>query len=162
MAKETVGDKISGILGVQPIPKTSPIMSAKTSAVVKVESPIEDAQNEIDFKEAIATTKRMVESGKKALDELFEIATSSQDPKTWDAYTNLMEKLGKINSQLVGLYREHAEVNNAKKLPSKERENLSSPSGNSQTNIYFGTALDLQRVIKNSQKDEYLDVEVGE
>lgn len=146
MANKPIDTNLSDIFGVDPSPPKYPVLLDDA-----IHSPPTDNSDD-DFLEAVANLKMIIESGKRALNVAFDLAADLQDPKSWEAYNNIMKNLTEVNDRLVDLYKSREELHSIKRNASQPTDDK--PGNNVQNNIFVGSTTELQKMVHNIKEKE--------
>ena len=118
-------------------------------AVTKNENRLEVISNDDDIKTdynyARENYYNLMEKGYDALDELLEIAKSSEHARHFEVASQLIKNLGDTNEKLLKLQQ-------TKKELTKEKTNTG--PNNVSNNLFVGSASELLKMLKNNNKGD--------
>jgi predicted house-cleaning noncanonical NTP pyrophosphatase (MazG superfamily) len=95
-----------------------------------------------DYNYARENYYNLMEKGHEALDELLEIAKSSEHARHFEVVSQLIKNLGDTNEKLLGLQKTKKEL---------IKENPNGPT-NVNNNLFVGSTSDLLKMLKNNKK----------
>ena len=118
-------------------------------AVTKNENRLEVISNDDDIKTdynyARENYYNLMEKGYDALDELLEIAKSSEHARHFEVASQLIKNLGDTNEKLLKLQQ-------TKKELTKEKTNIG--PNNVSNNLFVGSTSELLKMLKNNNKGD--------
>lgn len=133
MSDDANNDPIGSSLGINPIQKTE-----------KVQEIISDAHNDSaikDFETARANINIMIDTAKEAIDNLSQIASSSQAPRAYEVLAKLIDTTVQANKDLIDLQAKMKEM--------KDIETPTNPKGKTiNNNLFVGSTAELQKVLQ--------------
>ena len=101
-----------------------------------------------DFEYSRATYYELLEKGKETLNDMMEVARSSEHPRAYEVLSNLIKNMADVNDKLMDLNKKRKDID------TKEEKQI----GNNTTNYLFvGTTNDLQKLLKDND-DKMIDV----
>lgn len=121
-------DKIAKALDLTPMEPTTP-----RQIVIE---PMED-DIKLDFQYTRMNLKQVIEQGVHALDEMIEIAKSSQQARSFEVVATLISTLSTANKDLLELNKKYKDLNDG--LASK---------GNVTNNLFVGSTTELLQMLK--------------
>ena len=95
-----------------------------------------------DYNYARENYYNLMEKGHEALDELLEIAKSSEHARHFEVVSQLIKNLGDTNEKLLGLQKTKKEL---------IKENPAGPT-NVNNNLFVGSTSDLLKMLKNNKQ----------
>lgn len=111
-----------------------------------------DENEELDRDMAYARENlyQAINSGSEALEEMLELAKSSEHPRAFEVVATLIKTLADVNKDLVTLADKKDEMKNGK------REAKKADTGGSTTNnnLYVGSTADLQAALEAMKQDK--------
>lgn len=124
-------DKIAKALDLTPVEPTTPRQLV-----------IEPMQDDIalDFQYTRMNLKQVIEQGVHALDEMIEIAKSSQQARSFEVVATLIGTLSSANKDLLELNKKYKDLNDG--LASKN-------SGSVTNNLFVGSTSELLQMLKH-------------
>jgi hypothetical protein len=119
-------DPIGKALGVSPI------------AMPEIQEP---SQIDDDYELARANLRKIIESGGNALDDLIQLADTSQHPRAYEVIGSLIKSLSDANKDLLEL--------------SKRKRDLTGETGTKtiNNNLFVGSTTELQKMLKDMRND---------
>lgn len=108
---------------------------------------IEKAGERDDFKYSRETYYDLVEKGREGIEEMMEVAKSSEHPRAYEVLSKLIKDTGDVADKLMDLNRKRVDI----KLIEEGPKEL--PPSESQTNVFIGSTADLQRMLGKVEKD---------
>lgn len=127
-------DKIADALGLVPL---------QGNEITVVDAPTEN-QESYDFETARQNIHHLLQKGNLALDELLNLASQSQMPRSYEVLVSLIKTLSDVNKDLLV-------VQEKKKELSVKNENLDGPQTVNQ-NLFVGSSKDLQELLEKLKK----------
>lgn len=122
--------------------------TAETKTLTKIEEPIieknSDDQLE-DYNLSRRTFRGLIKKGEEAIDELYELAKSSEHPRSYEVLATLMKTVSDTTKDLYDLQKKTLEI---KSKPKKEDASITVDKA-----VFVGTTAELLKQIKNN-KDE--------
>lgn len=138
-------DPIADSLGIEPIP-------ARTGEIVQAPNNVPqadiDPEGEQDFQYARQNMYNVIEKGVDALEEMLEIAKSSEHPRAFEVVATIMNTLQNANKDLVKIGQERRE----EAVSGKEERNASKDVTNN--NLFVGSTEDLRKMLESMKKDD--------
>ena len=95
-----------------------------------------------DFEYSRATYYELLEKGKESLEDMMEVARSSEHPRAYEVLSNLIKNMADVNDKLMYLNKKR------KDLDKKEEKLI----GNTTNNLFVGTTADLQKLLKDDEQ----------
>jgi hypothetical protein len=122
-------DKIAKALDLTPMEPTNPRHLV-----------IEPMQDDIhlDFQYTRMNLKQVIEQGVHALDEMIEIAKSSQQARAFEVVATLVSTLSNANKDLLDLNKKYKDLNDGQ-----------SSKGGVTNNLFVGSTTELLQMLKN-------------
>ena len=106
----------------------------------------EDKDNDYEF--ARETLYDMICKGREGVEEMLEVAKSSEHPRAYEVLSKLMKDTADVSGQLLHIHQQKKNLEKVDKLapPALPQSN---------TNVFIGSTTDLQRMLKDidTQKD---------
>jgi hypothetical protein len=122
-------DKIAKALDLTPV--------ESTQARQLVIEPMQDDIH-LDFQYTRMNLKQVIEQGVHALDEMIEIAKSSQQARSFEVVATLISTLSTANKDLLDLNKKYKDLNDG-----------SSPKGGVTNNLFVGSTSELLQMLKH-------------
>lgn len=126
-------DKIAKALDLTPMPPSE----VKPIVINAAETDIE-----LDFQYTRMNLKNVIESGVHALDEMIEIAKSSQQPRAFEVVATLINTLSGANKDLLDLNKKYRDLAPENASPTKVTNNL-----------FVGSTSELLQMLKKKVED---------
>ena len=95
-----------------------------------------------DFEYSRATYYELLEKGKESLEDMMEVARSSEHPRAYEVLSNLIKNMADVNDKLMDLNKKR------KDLDKKEEKLI----GNTTNNLFVGTTADLQKLLQDDEQ----------
>ena len=109
-----------------------------------------------DYKFARKNLKNAMEIGNEALEDLIEIAKSSQQPRAYEVIATLVKNVSDASDKLMDVNKKLHEIEIIAE-PEKNLKNMDKLELNQQNNTYYvGSTADLQELINNTISDKTL------
>jgi hypothetical protein len=101
----------------------------------------ESSQIDDDYELARTNLRRIIESGGNALDDLIQLADSSQHPRAYEVIGSLIKSLSDANKDLLEL--------------SKRKRDLTGETGTKtiNNNLFVGSTTELQKMLKDMKNE---------
>jgi DNA-binding PadR family transcriptional regulator len=96
-----------------------------------------------DFEYSRATYYELLEKGKESLEDMMEVARSSEHPRAYEVLSNLIKNMADVNDKLMDLNKKR------KDMDKKEEQKQ---IGNTTNNLFVGTTADLQKLLKDDEQ----------
>ena len=130
----SVDDHLDEVLGIIEKPKKEVV---KTDRIVPV---ISADDSEIDFQYARENLYNLIERGQDGLEEMLEIAKSSEHPRAMEVFGQLIGKLTETNKELLNLHKVKKDIS----------QDTSGPK-NVSNNLFVGSTAELQKFLKKGK-----------
>lgn len=119
---------------------------------------VTDQERSNDIAVVRETLHRLMQKSEDALDDVLNLARSSEHPRAFEVAGQMIKNVGDIATQLIDLHKKAKEIDKVSSNPREEALN----GGNNietQNNIVFtGTAQDLMKAIKMNREKDMGDV----
>ena len=136
--KTSVNDKIGGKLDITVEEQKMPEVISPTEV-----STISNASEfERDYTWTRENIMGLIQTGQNSLEELFEIARQSQNPRAFEVISELIKTVANANKSLLDLHR-----------PRRQHDPNAGPD-TINNNLFVGSTADLMSLIKKSNIDE--------
>ena len=129
----SVDDHLDEMLGIIEKPKKEVV---KTERIVPVIT-TDDSGIETDFQYARENLYNLIERGQDGLEEMLEIAKSSEHPRAMEVFGQLIGKLTETNKELLNLHKAKKDIS----------QDTSGPK-NVSNNLFVGSTAELQKFLK--------------
>ena len=131
-----VDDHLDEVLGIVEKPKREVV---KTERIVPVIA-TDDSGIETDFQYARENLYNLIERGQDGLEEMLEIAKSSEHPRAMEVFGQLIGKLTDTNKELLNLHKTKKDIS----------QETSGPK-NVSNNLFVGSTAELQKFLKTGK-----------
>ena len=132
-----VDDHLDEVLGIIEKPKKEVV---KTDRIVPVISTDDSGDSEIDFQYARENLYNLIERGQDGLEEMLEIAKSSEHPRAMEVFGQLIGKLPETNKESLNLHKTKKDTS----------QDTSGPQ-NVSNNLFVGSTAELQKFLKKGK-----------
>ena len=129
-----VDDHLDEMSGIIEKPKKEVV---KTDRIVPV---ISTDDSETDFQYARENLYNLIERGQDGLEEMLEIAKSSEHPRAMEVFGQLIGKLTETNKELLNLHKAKKDIS----------QDTSGPK-NVSNNLFVGSTAELQKFLKKGK-----------
>jgi hypothetical protein len=131
-----IDDHLDEVLGIVEKPKREVV---KTERIVPVIA-TDDSGIETDFQYARENLYNLIERGQDGLEEMLEIAKSSEHPRAMEVFGQLIGKLTDTNKELLNLHKTKKDIS----------QEASGPK-NVSNNLFVGSTAELQKFLKTGK-----------
>ena len=132
-----VDDHLDEVLGIVEKPKKEVV---KAERIVPVITNDDSGDREIDFQYARENLYNLIERGQDGLEEMLEIAKSSEHPRAMEVFGQLIGKLTDTNKELLNLHKTKKDIS----------QETSGPK-NVSNNLFVGSTAELQKFLKTGK-----------
>ena len=129
-----VDGHLDEVLGIVEKPKKEVIKTGRFVPVISADD------SETDFQYARENLYNLIERGQDGLDEMLEIAKSSEHPRAMEVFGQLIGKLTETNKELLNLHKTKKDIS----------QDTSGPK-NVSNNLFVGSTAELQRFLKKGK-----------
>ena len=129
-----VDDHLDEVLGIVEKPKKEVIKTGRFVPVISAD------ESETDFQYARENLYNLIERGQDGLEEMLEIAKSSEHPRAMEVFGQLIGKLTETNKELLNLHKTKKDIS----------QDTSGPK-NVSNNLFVGSTAELQRFLKKGK-----------
>jgi len=129
-----VDEHLDEVLGIVEKPKKEIV---KTERVVPA---VTNDDSETDFQYARENLYNLIERGQDGLEEMLEIAKSSEHPRAMEVFGQLIGKLTETNKELLNLHKTKKDISQETTGP----KNVSN-------NLFVGSTAELQKFLKTGK-----------
>jgi hypothetical protein len=98
-----------------------------------------------DFEYARRVKHDLLAKGSEALDDMIEVARSTEHPRAYEVLSTLMKNVAEVSDSLLDLHKKKKEYKKTHELPALP--------GTTNNNVFVGSTTDLQRMLKNEPID---------
>ena len=106
----------------------------------------DNVKNDYDYSRE--TYYQLIERGKDALEDMIEVARSSEHPRAYEVLSGMIKNVSDVNDRLMDLNKKQKEIHKSDEVKQVE---------NQQNNYFLGSTADLQKMLK--QENEVIDAE---
>tara|TARA_B110001454_G_scaffold126932_1_gene118380 strand:+ start:154 stop:591 length:438 start_codon:yes stop_codon:yes gene_type:complete len=132
-----VDDHLDEVLGIVEKPKKEIV---KTERIVPVITNDDSGDSETDFQYVRENLYNLIERGQDGLEEMLEIAKSSEHPRAMEVFGQLIGKLTDTNKELLNLHKTKKDIS----------QETSGPK-NVSNNLFVGSTAELQKFLKTGK-----------
>ena len=93
-----------------------------------------------DYDYSRETYYDLLEKGRSSLEDMIEVARSSEHPRAYEVLSNMIKNLSDVNDKLMDLNKKNKDNNN---------NDIKHVANNNNNNVFLGSTADLQRLLKN-------------
>ena len=129
-----VDNHLDEVLGIVEKPKKEVVKTGRFVPVISADD------SETDFQYARENLYNLIERGQDGLDEMLEIAKSSEHPRAMEVFGQLIGKLTETNKELLNLHKTKKDIS----------QDTSGPK-NVSNNLFVGSTAELQRFLKKGK-----------
>ena len=129
-----VDNHLDEVLGIVEKPKKEIVKSEKIVPVVSAND------TETDFQYVRENLYNLIERGQDGLEEMLEIAKSSEHPRAMEVFGQLIGKLTETNKELLNLHKTKKDIS----------QEVSGPK-NVSNNLFVGSTAELQKFLKTGK-----------
>ena len=129
-----VDNHLDEVLGIVEKPKKEIVKSEKIVHVVSAND------TETDFQYVRENLYNLIERGQDGLEEMLEIAKSSEHPRAMEVFGQLIGKLTETNKELLNLHKTKKDIS----------QEVSGPK-NVSNNLFVGSTAELQKFLKTGK-----------
>jgi len=115
-----------------------------------------DDNRDNDFDYTRETLYDLIEKGREGIEEMIEVAKQSEHPRAYEVLAKLIKDTADTSSQLMDLHKKVKEID---KIMAPDTSLQSLPSGNTTNNLFVGSTTELQRMLKDLNKEDVIEVE---
>ena len=105
----------------------------------------EDKDN--DYEYTRETLYDLIEKGREGIEEMIEVARQSEHPRAYEVLATLIKDTAQTSEKLMDLHRKIQSIDQMM-LPKPE------PTGNTTNNLFIGSTTELQRMLKDLNREE--------
>ena len=132
-----IDDHLDEVLGIVEKPKKEVV---KTERIVPVITNDDSGDSETDFQYVRENLYNLIERGQDGLEEMLEIAKSSEHPRAMEVFGQLIGKLTDTNKELLNLHKTKKDIS----------QETSGPK-NVSNNLFVGSTAELQKFLKTGK-----------
>ena len=130
----SVDDHLDEVLGIIEKPKKEVVKAGRFVPVISADD------SDADFQYARENLYNLIERGQDGLEEMLEIAKSSEHPRAMEVFGQLIGKLTETNKELLNLHKTKKDIS----------QDTSGPK-NVSNNLFVGSTAELQRFLKKGK-----------
>jgi hypothetical protein len=106
-----------------------------------------------DFEYARQVYHDILIKGSEAMDEMMEVARSTEHPRAFEVLSTMMKTLADVNGNLLDLHKKKKDIDK------KDLIGLPPSSGGTTNNLFVGSTTELQRFLLNQNRsDNVIDI----
>tara|TARA_B100000085_G_scaffold234303_1_gene222110 strand:+ start:129 stop:467 length:339 start_codon:yes stop_codon:yes gene_type:complete len=98
-----------------------------------------------DFEYARRVKHDLLAKGSEALDDMMEVARSTEHPRAYEVLSNMMKNVGDVSDSLLELHKKRKDL--------KKKDEQPALPGTTNNNVFVGSTADLQRMLRNDPID---------
>ena len=132
-----VDDHLHEMLGIVNKPKKEIVKAERLVPTISVD---DSGDSEIDFQYVRENLYNLIERGQDGLEEMLEIAKSSEHPRAMEVFGQLIGKLTETNKELLNLHKTKKDISAEDSGP----KNVSN-------NLFVGSTAELQKFLKTGK-----------
>ena len=129
-----VDNHLDEVLGIVEKPKKEVVKTGRFVPIISADD------SETDFQYARENLYNLIERGQDGLEEILEIAKSSEHPRAMEVFGQLIGKLTETNKELLNLHKAKKDIS----------QDTSGPK-NVSNNLFVGSTAELQRFLKKGK-----------
>ena len=129
-----VDDHLDEVLGIIEKPKKEVVKAERLVPVIS------DDDSDLDFQYVRENLYNLIERGQDGLEEMLEIAKSSEHPRAMEVFGQLIGKLTETNKELLNLHKTKKDIS----------QDTSGPK-NVSNNLFVGSTAELQKFLKTGK-----------
>tara|TARA_R100000455_G_C6146809_1_gene37693 strand:+ start:43 stop:390 length:348 start_codon:yes stop_codon:yes gene_type:complete len=95
-----------------------------------------------DYDYSRETYYDLLEKGRASLEDMIEVARSSEHPRAYEVLAGMIKNLSDVNDKLMDLNKKNKDIN---------QEEVKQVTGNTTNNVFLGSTADLQRLLQNEK-----------
>ena len=99
-----------------------------------------------DFEYSRRIYHDLLAKGSEALEDMMDVARSTEHPRAFEVLSNMMKNMGDINCSLMDLHK--------KKKDFKKEDKPAEFPGSTTNNVFIGSTTDLQRMLLDNEDSE--------
>ena len=104
---------------------------------------INDEKNiKSDYDYSRETYYDLLEKGRESLEDMIEVARSSEHPRAYEVLSGMIKNLSDVNDKLMDLNKKNKDMN---------REEVKQVAGQTTNNVFLGSTADLQKLLQNEK-----------
>jgi hypothetical protein len=107
-----------------------------------------------DFEYARQTYHDILAKGSVALDDMMEVARSTEHPRAFEVLSTLMKTMSDVNGDLLSLHK--------KKKDLIKTDHPVVTTGITTNNLFLGSTVELQKLLLDNQKNEMIEIKASE
>ena len=142
------------------------LTEVEESSIIEVQDEKDEFSEEMqesrrkDYKFARKNLKNAMDIGNEALEDLIEIAKSSQQPRAYEVIATLVKNVSDASDKLMDVNKKLHEIEIIAE-PEKNLKNMDKLELNQQNNTYYvGSTADLQELINNTMSEDNNVIEI--
>jgi hypothetical protein len=156
--------KISEVLGIDPIPsaiervtetkaETVEVKSQTSVAVIDPSKSLEEAIVDEDYAEARENMKKIIDKSTEAIEDLSIVARESESARAYEVLATLLKQAQDANKDLLELAKRRKELNSKDLKGSKQETPVAGAPVNIGHAVFVGSTSELASMIKKARED---------
>ena len=114
-----------------------------------------DENRDNDFDYTRETLYDLINKGREGIEEMIEVAKQSEHPRAYEVLAKLIKDTADTSSQLMDLHKKVKEIDKIM-APTSSLQEL--PNGSTTNNLFVGSTTELQRMLKELNKEDVIEV----
>ena len=107
-----------------------------------------------DFEYARQTYHDILAKGSAALDDMMEVARSTEHPRAFEVLSTLMKTMSDVNGDLLNLHK--------KKKDLTKTDQPAVATGITTNNLFLGSTVELQKLLLDNQKNNMIEIKAND
>ncbi len=103
---------------------------------------IDEKNIKSDYEYSRETYYDLLEKGRSSLEDMIEVARSSEHPRAYEVLAGMIKNLSDVNDKLMDLNKKNKDIN---------QEEVKQIAGNTTNNVFLGSTADLQRLLQDEK-----------
>jgi recombinational DNA repair protein RecR len=95
-----------------------------------------------DYDYSRETYYDLLEKGRGSLEDMIEVARSSEHPRAYEVLSGMIKNLSDVNDKLMDLNKKNKDIN---------QEEVKQIAGGTTNNVFLGSTADLQRLLQDEK-----------
>ena len=106
-----------------------------------------------DFEYARQVYHDILVKGSEAMDEMMQVARSTEHPRAFEVLSTMMKTLADVNGNLLDLHKKKKDIDK------KDLVGLPPPNSNTTNNLFVGSTTELQKyLLQQNRSDNVIDI----
>ena len=146
-----VDKNLSDALGIEHNPVSKEIIPTVSGEIVTYDEPIQQEDQDEDYKLVRNTLRNLIEKGNDALEDISTIARQNESARGFEVVANLIKTVGETSKDLYNLQKMKRDLKDPD--PASDPRKKNAESINVEQAVFVGSAAELLSAIKK-QKEE--------